>query len=246
LRLGQRTGRRSYASAGDTVKKTSDLPWAATAALLTTVGTYIALQPRDPVGDHGHGDHHGEHEEKEEGESEEKSEDADEEPKDEGKSDDEGGKDEAGGEGGEDKEESKDDSEKAEAKDDSKDDKDESESKSDSGEDSKESGSGSKDDLGELHVGKTKKGGGPKKSESDDGKGSNKKRIDSPAGKKIGEGASSGEDTDRQGDIQKGFSNTDTKHSEDPNQDPGASSKGEGTADTAKIKGTVKVDRKQV
>jgi len=208
----------------ETVKKTSDLPWAASAVAMTIVGTYIALQPHDPVSDHGHDDEHGEkHEdneedtvEKSEDESEEKSEDKEEKPKDEGKS----GDDDGGDEGEEKKDDSNDDS-----KDDSK--------SVDAGEDIKKGATKNKVDI--------------KKSEGDQGKGANKKRIDSPAGKTIGEGSSSGEyEDDEAQKAQAGFSNTDTKHSTDPAKDPTKSSKGEGTAETAKIKGTVDPDRKQV
>jgi hypothetical protein len=71
-----------------------------------------------------------------------------------------------------------------------------------------------------------------------------KKRIDSDNAKKIGEGVSS-ETGDDMSEKQKGLSNTDTQHSTDPNTDDTKSSKGEGTADTAKVKGTVQTDRPQ-
>lgn len=81
--------------------------------------------------------------------------------------------------------------------------------------------------------------------ESDEGKGATKVRIDSPNQKTLGQGVSSGEG-DEQTHRQRGFSNTDTKHSTDPNADKGKSSKGEGTVETAKVKGTVQPDRPQV
>jgi len=62
--------------------------------------------------------------------------------------------------------------------------------------------------------------------------------------KNIGKGVSS-ETGDDMSEKQKGLSNTDTKHSTDPNADETKSSKGEGTADTAKVKGTVQTDRPQ-
>lgn len=72
-----------------------------------------------------------------------------------------------------------------------------------------------------------------------------KLRLDSTAGKNIGEGSSSG-DGDAMSDKQRGMSNTDTRHSTDPSKNPEVSKKGEGTADTAKIKGTVDPSRPQV
>jgi len=72
-----------------------------------------------------------------------------------------------------------------------------------------------------------------------------KLRLDSSAGTNIGEGSSSG-DGDSMSDKQRGMSNTDTRHSSDISKNPDKSTKGEGTADTAKIKGTVDPNRKQV
>lgn len=64
-------------------------------------------------------------------------------------------------------------------------------------------------------------------------------------GTKVGAGVSS-TNADEQGKKEEGISNTDTAHSSDISQDPGKSKKGEGTAETAKIKGTVKPDRPTV
>jgi len=72
-----------------------------------------------------------------------------------------------------------------------------------------------------------------------------KLRLDSTAGTKIGEGSSSG-DGDAMADKQRAISNTDTKHSADSSKDPNMSNKGEGTVETAKIKGTVDPNRPQV
>lgn len=236
LRIGSQTGRRGYASATETIKKTSDLPWAATAVVVTAVGTYIALSPSDAG--HGHDSHHGDHgkghdEHKEKEEPKEEKEESKDEP-------------EASEESTEDK---KDDEKPAE--------EDKSEAKSDKEEESKDDSKSegeSKDDTnasedagteGDSQKGATKNKEDIKHREEDSGKGATKVRMDSPAGKTIGEGSSSGEG-DEQNKKQAGVSNTDTKHSTDPNADPGKSSKGEGTAETAKIKGTVQADRPQV
>ena len=50
-------------------------------------------------------------------------------------------------------------------------------------------------------------------------------------------------DKSTQSGKQEGLSNTDTKHSTDIQNDPEKSKKGEGSPETAKSKGTVKVDR---
>lgn len=103
------------------------------------------------------------------------------------------------------------------------------------------------DDIAKLHKGMTKQQGDIKHREEDSGKGATKVRLDSPAGKTVGgENSPSSGDGDGQTKTQRGVSNTDTKHSTDPHADPTKSSKGEGTAETAKIKGTVQPDRKQV
>jgi len=253
MRIGQQSGRRGYASATDAVKKTSDLPWAATATVVTAVGLYIALSPTEG-GAHAHDTHHEGHgkeygsDHKEEAAEEPKEEEVKEESKDEP---------------AESKEESKDESEekpaedKAESKEEEKPSKDE-----ESKDDSKPSDEGKKGDegkteddtnasedqgtKGDTQKGATKQQHDVKHREEDAGKGAVKVRMDSPASKNIGEGSSAGEGDHYAKTAQKGISNTDTRHSTDPHADPGKSSKGEGTAETAKIKGTVKPDRPQV
>jgi hypothetical protein len=107
-----------------------------------------------------------------------------------------------------------------------------------------------------------------------DSKGGFKKRVDSDLRKNLGEDDSaSGDDTvcnpfdssllpqthvsqpassKKPGDFtttsgkQAGLSNTDTRHSHDIVNDPGKSKKGEGTAETAKLQGTVQAGRPQV
>ncbi|QDS77219.1 hypothetical protein FKW77_002896 [Venturia effusa] len=229
FRLAQQTGRRQYSSAKDhTVKKaSSDIPWLVSAIAMTIGGTYAALQPRDPVhhDDHGegHGEgHDGEHEEKEESSEEESSQES----KDEGES----------AEGGDEQKDSADDANKEEATESKgegeKEDSDQSEDKS------KKSGD---DEV--SNKGMTKSASNTVKHEET---GTGKKlRLDSSAGKTIGEGSSSGGEDDMS-HKQRGMSNTDTKHSTDPSKDPEKSKKGEGTVETAKIKGTVDPSRPQV
>jgi len=254
------SGRRGYASATDAVhavKKKSDLPWAATAVLVTGVGTYIALSPTDGA-EHGHDTHH-------EGQGKHfGAEHADEahEPEDHVKEDDAKATEEAN-EGTDAESEGKSDSEDSEKSEAKEDDKSGEEEKDEPKEDSKSSGEDKKGDDGkeqddtnasedqgtkdDTHKGMTKQQGDIKHREEDTGKGATKVRLDSPAGKPVGgENSPSSGEGDSQAKTQRGIANTDTKHSEDPHADSGKSSKGEGTADTAKIKGTVQPDRKQV
>ena len=239
---------------------------------MTAVGTYIALSPSEGAG-HGHDDHgdhgkgHGDHAEEPKEESkdepepepeakEESSEKAEAKDEDKPAEEEKPAKEESKDEGKSDKEEDKKEDDSAsseESKDDTKasDDagaKGESQKGNEisiSGTDKVVVKSSGPDDIAKLHKGATKNKDDVKHREEDSGKGSTKVRLDSPAGKTIGEGASSG-DGDAQAKTQRGVSNTDTKHSSDPHADPGKSSKGEGTAETAKIKGTVKPDRPQV
>jgi len=89
------------------------------------------------------------------------------------------------------------------------------------------------------------------KTSNPDAKGGNKKRIQSnnavKAGEKDDEAATSkpagGKNT--QSGKQEGLSNTDTKHSTDVTSDPTISTKGEGTPETGKAKGTVDPKRPQ-
>lgn len=89
--------------------------------------------------------------------------------------------------------------------------------------------------------------GGDDKSDSDSKGSPAKKEYKGPEsrGTEIGKGVSSGS-ADDQGKKQEGLSNTDTKHSIDISQSPEQSKKGEGTAETAKVKGTIKPDRPTV
>jgi hypothetical protein len=186
---------------------------------LTIGGTWAALQPRSaPHEAHGHDEHHGdeEHEEKEEPAEEED-------------------KPEESSEGGDESKEGGDEAPTEESSD--TDDK----PKEDAAAEAKSEGTGEAETP--SNKGKTLNKSDTKKSES--GGQGDKKRIDSDNAKNIGEGVSS-KTGDDMSDKQSGLSNTDTAHSTDPNKDETKSSKGEGTAETAKVKGTVQTDRPQV
>lgn len=213
---------------------------------ITIGGTYVALQPHDSGHHDDHGDEHGEghgdeHEEKEESSEEESSEEPAEGSKDEDKSDDGGEEEKASDDEAKREDTPKDDAPKEEdsesnddggKKDDEKKDSEESEDKP------KKSGNAEVSNKG-----MTKSASNTVKHEET---GTGKKlRLDSSAGKTIGEGSSSG-DEDDMSHKQRGMSNTDTKHSTDPSKDPEKSKKGEGTVETAKIKGTVDPSRPQV
>jgi hypothetical protein len=190
----------------------------AISALVVTVGgTYAALLPRSAPHDEHHDDHGEEHEEKEA-----KEEEAPVEEKSEEKSEDSAKEDGKSEEGGEEKASGKEKSPKEDSED-------------------KPSSPSSSSEV--SHKGPTKNKDDTKKHE--EGATGKKLRIDSASGKTIGEGTSSGEG-DAFSKKQSGLSNTDTKHSTEPHLDPEKSKKGEGTAETAKIKGTVDPSRKQV
>jgi len=101
---------------------------------------------------------------------------------------------------------------------------------------------------------------GNTKSSTPDAKGGNKKRIESDKGEKqgdLGAQGGDGEPTDKastskeplggnsQSSKQEGLSNTDTKHSTDITNNPDKSTKGEGTPESGKAKGTVDPNRPQ-
>jgi len=256
LRIGQQSGRRGYASAADAVKKTSDLPWAATATVVTAVGVYIAMSPTEG-GAHAHDTHH-------EGHGKEYGKDKEEEPEEEPREEEPKEEEKPEAKEASDDKPADDSSEKSESKEEEKPAEEEKPSKDeDSKEDEKSSDEGKKGDdgkvkdetnasedqgtKGDTQKGATKKQEDVKHREEDKGKGAVKVRMDSPASINIGEeGASHGEGDQYAKTAQKGISNTDTRHSTDPHADPGKSSKGEGTVETAKIKGTVKPERPQV
>jgi len=230
LRLSQQTGRREYSSAKDTVKKaSSDIPWLVSGIAVTIGGTYAALQPRDPVEHHDdHGEGHGdEHEEKEESTEEEPAEES---SKDEEKPE-EGGEEKASSDGAE-KEEAPKEEDTESQEDGEKKDTEESEGKPKSSDSAEVSNKGMTKNASNT----------AKHEETGTGK---KLRLDSTAGQNVGEGVSSG-DGDAMSNKQRGISNTDTRHSTDLSKNPEKSQKGEGTVETAKIKGTVDPSRPQV
>jgi len=226
LRLPQQTGRRGYASATETIKKAGgDAPWAISALAVTIGGTYLALQPRDGGHHDEHHDDHGEdkHEETEDSGVEEKE---------------EGGEEEKPSEPTEDTKSDSENQEKAEDSEATK--KDDSEEPKDDSAEPKEDSSEDKSDVSNKGPSKTVE----QNTKTEDDAMGKKKRIDSSAGKTLGEGSSSGEG-DGMGKKQDGYTNTDTKHSEDIVSSDEKSNKAEGTAETAKLKGTVQPDRPQ-
>lgn len=202
------------------------MPWLITALAVTVPGVYYVLRPSAEADHGGHGDHgdHEDHASEHKDDDSDKAEDdtsSEEQPEKPSKSSDKEPQDDEKA------------SEKAEDGDQKSEDGDESKGDSDS----KKSRATKVDGVNFA--------GGTLKHESD-AKGGVKKRIDSDLGKNIGEGASSGKGDDMS-NKQRGYSNTDTRHSVDIAKDgSGKSKKGEGTAETAKIKGTVDGNRPQV
>lgn len=214
--------RRGYASGHSSTQAGGDTLWAVGAVAVTAPACwYILSNAPEPAHGHGdHGDSHGkEHEEEHEEESK------DEEPKEESKDE------------GDDKETSSDAEEK---------DSDKSED-SDSGDEKEADTPDTSDDEGSD-------GGENKntKKHIPDAKGGAKKRVESnnsiKAGKNDDSQASPSKEAgskNTQTGKQEGLTNTDTKHSTDIGNDPSKSKKAEGGPDTAKVKGTVDVNRKQ-
>jgi len=230
--LYRQIARRTYASGGhESAKSSGDAVWAATSVAVTAPILYYLIQ-NAPDTSHGHDDHgdaHGkEHEEVHE----------EEESKDEGseeKSDDNSND-------GEDKAEDK-DSEKS---------GDEESGDEDKGAETPDTS----DDEGE---GETKESSDAKNTRKSipDAKGGSKARFESNKGIKQGETANPDASEDEaaaskpagsqntQSGKQEGLSNTDTKHSTDITNNPEKSRKGEGSPETAKLKGPVDPKRPQ-
>jgi hypothetical protein len=217
--LWRQIGRRGYASGGhESTKAGGDAVWAA-GAIAVTVPTCWYLLQNAPEPAHGH-----------EGHSDDRSKAHDEESKDEGeeKSDD-----------GEEKEEFKDV------------DKDIGKSEnSDSDDESKDLDTSDDEGKGETKESKT----GDTRKHIPDAKGGAKKRIESEKGMNQDERVQqSGDEESKdkpaaskpagsqslQLGKQEGLSNTNSKHSTDIANNPEKSTKGEGTPETAKSKGTV-------
>jgi len=247
--LVNQIAKRTYASHGghETAKAGGDAVWAAGAVAVTLPTCYFLLQNRPDTSSHGHGAHgaHGDSHGKEH--AKEHEEEHKEEPTEEPA-----------------QEESKDE-EKSESEE-----KPEAEEKSGEKSEEKEGSyfSGNDDRYKESAI------SGPSHDESvvsadeknvrksyPDAKGGNKARIESQRGHKQGlkdpVGAED-EPLDRPAASkeplgknttsakQEGLSNTDTKHSGDITNDKNKSSKGEGSVETAKVKGTVDPKRPQV
>ncbi|MCJ1453949.1 hypothetical protein MMC28_004298 [Mycoblastus sanguinarius] len=262
--------RRSYASEGDhsTHQSSSDIPWAIGSLVVTLPSLYYLIQPQlqsKPEHGHGHGDgEHEEHEEhSEETEGVEGGEGAASEEQESGE--------EKSGEQGSEGEEGSQRSENEDGKSDASSSEEWQEvtpetSNSEEPENVSHEKEGGQNVDGVQFKGATS--GGTKEGEQGDtrkhipdAKGFNKKRIESDYGAKQGEAREpeqhpsdkdlaaaskpAGDKTTQSG-KQEGLSNTDTKHSTDIVNSPEKSTKGEGTPETAKSKGTVDPNRPQV
>lgn len=213
--LRQSIQRRTYASGhGHGETKSSDVPWAAAAVASTVGGLYIILTQDLSHG--GHDEEHAEHDEKHEDAEEEA-------PAEESKDESTDGtnveapkeeKDDANSE-----DSAKDASEKTEGKEEGT----HSESREKKAEDRKAE---HKDAKAEASQEKT-----------DDENEASPDKSDKPNPRK--EPKSSNEMSGKQ----QGMSNDDTHHSSEISKHPEKSKKGEGVAETAKLKGTVSTDR---
>ncbi|KAI9713068.1 MAG: hypothetical protein M1820_001053 [Bogoriella megaspora] len=261
----QRITRRTYADGGHAQPKSSDLTWALAATAVTVPGAWYLLQPAEGGhhgGDHGHeegqDEKHGEEGEGEgEGESEGEGKDT---PQEEG-------------EGEEESQEGKPKVSETEGKEFNKSDTDELQrtkpADEDEGASKKDAHVVEQESKGNAEgvqfKGKTSQGDEDNemtdtRKHIPDAKGGAKKRIDSGYG--VPQAPADAEREDESGSSQdkavaskeplsqnqmsgkqRGLSNTETKHSTDIANNPEKSRKGEGTPETAKSMGTVKVDR---
>ncbi|KAL9090348.1 MAG: hypothetical protein Q9165_005382 [Trypethelium subeluteriae] len=266
-RLLQRIARRTYADGGHhTQAKSNDLTWGLGAAAVTIPGAWYLLQPS--ANGH-HGDDHGHAKEEHEEEHEEETDEAPKSEGEDGEQKTEDGEQQSGEE--EPKEDQKDD-QKDEPKVSESEGKgvtDLSDSDSDELQNTKVADENDNTSKNETHVleqdtkgtpegvrfkGKTNQGDEDNemtdtRKHVPDAKGGAKKRIDSGYAKSQsvdnpGAGGAGG-GTDRMAEQQKGLSNTETKHSTDIKNSPEKSKKGEGSPETSKTIGTVKVDRPQ-
>lgn len=261
-RSWQQVQRRTYASGGDhgEFKAGSDLPWAITSTVVTVPCIWYLWPPSKKKNDHGHG--HDEHKgQKANGEA---SGSEGEEHSSEG---------EEAGDAGEDataKQEEKEDEKSESGSESEEGQQDTPETSDDESSDVPHEKEGGGNVEGVQFKGATK--GGTREGEQGDtrkhvpdAKGGSKKRIESDYG--IVQGAAQDDDATVQesGNVQdqpaaskpaggqsiqsgkqEGISNTDTKHSTDITNDPEKSTKGEGTPETSKSKGTVDPSRPQV
>ncbi|KAI9667333.1 MAG: hypothetical protein M1821_000148 [Bathelium mastoideum] len=255
----QRVARRTYADGGHHAPaKSNDLTWGLVATAVTAPATWYLLQPG---ADAHHGDDHGhdkeEHEEEHADDAETSGEGGDEEQKSD-----------EGAQQGEEKQQ--DESKEAESED--KGDAGSNEGAGEDGDAPKDETrvlEGESKDLpeGVRFKGKTNQGDEDNEMTATrksipDAKGGTKKRLDSDYAVRQGlskeESDESGSENEspaaripprNQNEMagkQRGLSNTETKHSTDISNSPEKSKKGEGTPETAKTIGTVKVDRPQV
>ncbi|KAF2137454.1 uncharacterized protein K452DRAFT_235859 [Aplosporella prunicola CBS 121167] len=260
-RTSQQGARRYASSSGHSHQAGSDVPWAIGATVVTIPGVWYMLQPG---ADHGHHEEHAKHEEKHE-EPEEEPEEA---PKEESAPEDKQvpkvseteGKDQVSNK-------ESDELQKPQNQDTPEG---ESKSKDESHMTSTPDNKGSVEGVrfkGSTNQGDSDNAAEDTRSHVPDAKGGAKKRIDSgygtPIGSESAERDAKGSSKDKvschfaasskeslsqnqQSGKQEGLSNTDTKHSTDPVSDPNKSTKGEGTAETAKVKGTVSPNRPSV
>jgi len=217
----------------------SDLPWLISALVVTPVSCWYLWPETKTDSHHGHG--HDDHAAHDDAHEKEEAEEKDEQPAEEVAEKD----DEPASEAAEEKSEEKTE-EKSE---------DESEDKSESsddaaGDDEEEiAGDNKRGTTGKNKIRADSEGASVTRKVEPGSKGTNKIRLDSGLGKNLGEGINSdtaynnSEGTENKSTItgkQAGLSNTDTRHSTQPDAPgSGISTKGNGSPETAKQKGTV-------
>ncbi|KAL8795078.1 MAG: hypothetical protein Q9195_002375 [Heterodermia aff. obscurata] len=272
--LSQKAIWRGYASQGPhhgAQKSGSDLPWAIGSAIVTIPSVAYLIQPQlKKFSDDGHGHGHGaEHGSDDKGGPVEDTEPGDLVPnlrkKETGNEDAEDDQASSQDDGENNKEAGSDDSDsenEAEKQDDTPDSSDGEELQSTAHETDSGQNVEGVQFKGPTSGGTAEGEQGDTRKHIPDAKGGNKKRIESHYGKRLGEAAADHPDPDdedkaasakppggittSQSGKQEGLSNTDTKHSTDITNDPDKSKKGEGSPETAKLKGTVDPNRPQV
>ncbi|KAL8741456.1 MAG: hypothetical protein Q9190_005938 [Brigantiaea leucoxantha] len=262
-RSGQKVQSRTYASEGKQEKSYygSDLPWAIGSSIVTIPSVIYLLQPREKEHGHGHGhdkDKHAEetqHEESgdEKGSADEEKGESEGEKGEEGSGEEQGESSVGGGTASQSNGDSASDSDKREAKTSTGESEGENGEQVTSQDTPESSGSDSQTaDVSSLSKGPMVDGGPEGTIKREPSKGGTKIRLDSGYRKRQGEleeEQEGGEDKaaaskdpggfDTQSGKQEGIANTDTRHSTDIENDPEKSKKGEGTIETAKLKGTV-------
>lgn len=263
--LWRQAARRGYASGGHAKPASGDAVWAAGAVAVTAPTCWYLLQ-NGPAGHHD--DPHHDTDNSHHGVKEKDTSENDDEDSNEGK-DPKGGEDaeaksedeEKTEEKTEDKEEKSEESEKSEK---SEDKKEESDKKDDEEkDDQKDSDKSDEKDSDDLPKADSKGPDSHSVGETDqnrvksipDAKGGSKKRLESKSAITQGgvddedNGEDKGASSKQAGSMrtqsgkQEGLSSTDTKHSTDIVGNADKSTKGEGGPETAKLKGTVQVDR---